>query len=120
MIIKDLKMKPITERKAHIATKKSYELLEKEYRACESVVIMVEEEKERLKTNVLDLLKQNIIELCSLRRITNSDKYLKWLKKQTNKNVNTMTEAIVNTRTCAPNSIPMQIVRVLVKTRELA
>ena len=54
-IIKDLKVKLINERKAHTATKKSYESLQKEYKACETVVTLVEEEKERLKIHVKDL-----------------------------------------------------------------
>ena len=55
MIIKDLKDKLIDKRKSNTATKKSSALLEKEYRACETVVTMVEEEKARPKIHVKDM-----------------------------------------------------------------
>ena len=67
-IIKDLKEQLIHERKAHTATKKSYELLEKEYRACETVVTVVEEEKERLKIHVKDL--KGVIDLTEIDKNT--------------------------------------------------
>ena len=53
--IKDLKQQLLIEKKANRQKSQEYDILEKEYRACEAVVSVIQEESERLKINNKDL-----------------------------------------------------------------
>ena len=71
-IIKDLRQQLTAERKAKKDANMAYESLEKEYRACETVLGVVQEENSRFKINIKDLKLEKELKEAELNKSTSN------------------------------------------------